>query len=334
MSGRTSSTENRKPQRRAWAAAGLVLLGAAGLMLWLGRGKPAEVAGRAGGSVQRDAEIASGGESFQTLCQVLASGGGPLNREAAVAWLDRITREHRPLPAEAEAKLLGMLASDGHPDWSAAYRQQIFNSACNALRADSGVFTESFVRILLAHATAHPDRVLRLYALQHIDSLRRDGDLEGALADEIHRSLQVLAADPESDVAGTAILLLAGWEDHAAAASPAVLELAVDTAADVSRPVDIRVSALHSAGPRILDTARAIAVNTAEPAILRKAAIARIGRHGGATDLPVLADLRTESTRLAQAADPAIEALRMRLRNPNAPAPIPYPASSIPTISP
>lgn len=334
MGGRASSTDKRKSQRRAWVAAGLVLIGAAGLMLWLGSGRPAEEAGKTGGLVQRDAETARPSESFQTLCHVLASGGGPLTRETAVAWLDRITREHRPLPAEAEAPLLGMLASDGHPDWSAGYRQQIFNSACNALRADSGTCGESFVRILLAHATAHPDRVLRLYALQHIDLLRRDGELEGALADEIHRSLQVLAADPESDVAGTAILLLAGWEGHSAEASPAVLELAVATAGDASRPVDIRVSALHSAGPAVLDTARAIAVNTAEPVILRKAAIARIGRHGGATDLPVLADLRAESTRLAQAADPAIEALRKRLRNPAAPAPIPYPASSIPTTSP
>jgi len=264
--------------------------------------------------------------SLATLRQVVATGGCPLTREAAIAWLDRHARQRSPLSADAETFLLELLRDGrGHSDWTSGYRQHLFNSACNALRAHpSGESAETLADILHAHATGHPDRVLRLYALQHIDSLRKSGRLEGPLAEEIHATLQHSAASPESDIAGTAIHLLADWDGPAAAVPPAILELAAHTAADRSRPVDIRVSAIHTAGPAALHAARVIAADTTEPVNLRKAAMARIGHDGTATDIDTLKSLGTESARLAQAADPAIHHLQLRLRNPNAPAPIPY----------
>ncbi len=264
--------------------------------------------------------------SLSTLREVITDGGSPLTREAAIAWLDRNARERSVLSAEAVTTLLDLLREGhGHSAWSSGYRQHLFNSACNALRANpSGDSTESLARILHDHTTRHPDRILRLYALQHIDSLRKSGHLTDPLATEIHTTIQSIAASPENDVAGTAILLLAEWDGPATDAPPAVLELAAHTAADRSRPVDIRVSAIHTAGSAALETARAIAGDISEPILLRKAAIARIGRHGSAEDLDSLEALRTESARLAQAAGPAIGKLQSRLRNPATPAPIPY----------
>ena len=260
-----------------------------------------------------------------TVRQVIATGGCPLTRETAIAWLDQQARQRQALAAEAEIALLAMLRhAEGHSDWSPGYRQHIFNSACNALRVRSSDSGEALARILHSHATTHPDRVLRLYALQHIDSLRKSGHLPRPLSEEIPATLLALAASSGSDVAGTAIHLLAEWDGPAADAPPAILELAAHTAADRSRPVDIRVSAIHTAGPAALDAARVIAADTTEPVILRKAAIARIGHDGTAADLDTLKSLGTESARIAQAADPAIHHLQLRLRNPNAPAPIPY----------
>lgn len=263
--------------------------------------------------------------SFTTVHHVIATGGCALTRETAIAWLDQQARERAALSDEVETTLLTLLRdSHGHPDWSPGYHQHIFNSACNALRVRPSDSGEALARILHSHATTNPDRILRLYALQHIDSLRKSGHLSSPFAEEIHATLLSLAASPESDLAGSAIHLLAGWDGPAADAPPAILELAAHTTADRSRPVDIRVSAIHSAGPAALDAARLIAADPTEPVLLRKAAIARIGHDGTADDLAALESLTTESARLAQAAAPALESLQLRLRNPNAPPPIPY----------
>jgi hypothetical protein len=264
--------------------------------------------------------------AFTTVRHVIATGGCPLTRETAIAWLDQQSRERQPLDSEAANTLLEMLShAEGHLDWSSGYRQHLFNSACNALRVSPLEATAvALARTLHAHATDHPDRILRLYALQHIDSLRKSGHLAGPLAGEIHATLHSLAATPENDIAGTAIQVLADWDGSTTDAPPAILELAAHAAADRSRPVDIRVSAIHTAGPSALEAARTIASDTTEPVILRKAAIARIALDGGNGDLPVLQSLRAESSRIAQAADPAIHHLQSRLRDPAKPAPVPY----------
>lgn len=264
--------------------------------------------------------------SFTTVRHVIATGGCALTRETAIAWLDQQARERAALSDEVETTLLTLLRdSHGHPDWSPGYHQHIFNSACNALRVRPSDSGEALARILHSHATSNPDRILRLYALQHLDSLRKSGHLTGALAEEIHATLQHIAASPDNDVAGTAIQLLAEWDGPAADAPPAILALAAHTAADRSRSVDIRVSAIHSAGPAALDAARLIAADPTEPVLLRKAAIARIGHDGTAYDLAALESLTTESARLCQASEPALLNLRKRLRDPSAPAPVPYP---------
>ena len=56
--------------------------------------------------------------------------------------------------------------------------------------------------------------------------------------------------------------------------------------------------------------------------MLRKAAIAVIGRHGSSADLASLETIRSESARLAQAAEPAIA--RLRDRPDGRGEPIPY----------
>ena len=55
-----------------------------------------------------------------------------------------------------------------------------------------------------------------------------------------------------------------------------------------------------------------------------EAAIAGIGVHGDAADLSALEKLRLENSRLAQAAEPALKAIRDRIDHPSAPAPIPF----------
>lgn len=260
-------------------------------------------------------------ESFATVQNVIAIGGAPLAREAAIAWLDRQARERHPLNAEAEKLLLNTLRNDGHPEWSDGYRQHLFNSACNALRVQPSDGGEALARILQSQAASHSDRVLRLYALQHLDSMRNSGQIPGPLGEKIHHDLQALATTPDSDVAGAALFTLHQWDGPASDESSASVVLAGEVAADRSRPVDVRVSAIHLAGSAALDPARTIAADISEPILLRKAAIARIGRHGDRTDLPILQSLRAESARLGQAAEPALKALQARLDDSGTPVP-------------
>ena len=134
------------------------------------------------------------------------------------------------------------------------------------------------------------------------------------IRDSIRATVEALARQQESEVSGTAIQLLADWDVHAddKPLAPDVAQLAVATAADGSRSVDIRVTAIHAAGPAALSLSRDLASNPEEPVMLRKAAIARMGEDGGPEDLAQLESLTKESSRLAQAAQPAIESIRQR----------------------
>jgi len=262
-------------------------------------------------------------EDFQTFLYVLETGGCEITRPAAIAWLDRYTGEHLALPEDQVARLMAMIVEGGHPTWEKAYRQHLFNSTFNALHlCHAG---EPFTRALQQLALHDTDSVMRLYALQHLGMQRRVGHLTGALADEIHVMLETLAQEPAEEVSGTAIQVLASWDGaDDAEQDPATLQLALATAADTSRSVDIRVTAIHAAGSASLPLARKLAVDAAQPVMLRKASIARIGQHGDVQDLASLTALAGESTRLAQAAEPAQAAIRNRLDHPSAPKPVPY----------
>ena len=315
---------SRHPRRLVALAACGVLVATAAWMVWHARGPDSPVIDSADEQSAAPAiDLNDPPESYDTFLHVRQTGGCRLTRAAAIGWLDVHTRQRRALPADQAHHLMDVLRTGGHEAWEAGYRQHLYNSAFNALHLCD--IAEDLTHLLHDLARHDDDRVMRLYALQHIGMQRESGQLKNPLAGEIHATLQQIAASPESDVAGTAIHLLTEWDGRAADAPPSVLELAAHSAADRSRPVDVRVSAIHSAGAAALGTARAIAADTTEPVILRKAAIARIGHHGDQGDRATLKTLGAESARLAQAADPALESLQNRLRNPSAPAPIPYP---------
>lgn len=262
-------------------------------------------------------------ESFQTYQYVLQTGGCEITRPAAIGWLDSYEREHS-IMSDAQADcVLGMIEQGGHASWDHSYRQHIYNSAFNALHLSH--VGERFTRDLQKIALQDADEVMRLYALQHLGMQRQIGHLTGVLADEIHAMLESLARKPGEEVAGTAIQILASWNgSENSKPDLSIQQLALATAADPSRSVDIRVTAIHAAGSASLPLARTIASDSTQPVMLRKAAISRIGDHGDTQDISELTALRGESIRIAQAAEPAIKAIQFRLDHPNAPEPTPY----------
>lgn len=223
---------------------------------------------------------------------------------------------------------MDMITDGGHPAWDSSYRQHLFNSAFNALHRSR--IGEPFTLQLLHLSLHDTDRIMRLYALQHLGAQRRAGHLpDSPLSEKVRASLHEMAGAREEEVSGYAINLLVSWDGaedgEDGEPEPFLRDLALATAADASRPVDIRVTALHAAGSASLPLARTLATSAGEHVMLRKAAIARIGRHGTTEDLASLESLRTESSRLAQASGPALLNLRTRLQDPSASAPVPYP---------
>lgn len=268
-------------------------------------------------------------ESFDTLRDVIRTGGCAATRDAAIAWLDRQVREQKPLGIQCEALLMAMLEHGGHSSWQSGFRQHIYNSACNALRVRPTDGGTTLALQLLRNATTDPDRTIRLYALQHIDSMRLASQIKEPINAEIHVMLEQIAASSDSEVSGTALVLLTQWGvTSTEESSNPVRELAETVAADRKRPVDVRVTALHATGPVGLKLSRLLAADVSEPIILRKAAIARIGRLGGSEDLEILDNMRSENSRIEQAARPALIALRARIASPDSPRPVPYPLTS------
>jgi hypothetical protein len=262
-------------------------------------------------------------EDFNTYLHVVQTGGCEITRPAAISWLDFHERRHLPLSANNVESVMALLRAGGHRSWESSYRQHLFNSAFNALQG-SDIGSE-FTLILRDLAVKDADPVMRLYALQHLGMQRRNGLLSGTLADEIHTLLETLARNSAEAVSGTAIQVLAAWDGTAGAENDtATMALALATAADPSRPVDVRVTALHESGPACLELARTLASDASSPVLLRKAAIAGIGRYGAAEDSVMLASFQAESSRIAQAVIPARKAIQDRLSNSFTPAPVPY----------
>lgn len=250
------------------------------------------------------------------------TGGDARTREMAIVWLDNYALLEQPPSRDLEAWLMSMLTTNGNPEWDIEYRLWLFNSAFNVLRFGRG--QEAFTRYLQKLAIHDEERTMRLYAIQHLGLQRQEGRLSGALAEEIQATLHKFATGPDSEVAGSAVALLAVWDGPASPSDPAVLTQAVKIAADATRPVDVRVTALHAGGPEALELARELAVDATQPVILRKSAIACIGTYGSAEDFTQLEALGSENFRLAQASQPALRKIRDRLANPNPPALVPF----------
>lgn len=262
-------------------------------------------------------------ENYDTFLYVLQSGGCEITRPVAIAWLDHCSREHQVPSSEQSTQFFTMLENGGHAAWQSGFRHHLFNSTLNVLHQSN--MQERMTRLLQRLALQDPDKTMRLYALQHLGIQRRVGQLHGPLADEILSTLQTLARRKDGEESGYALDMLATWNDaEMAPATPAVQELALAIASDPGRSLDVRVSALHASGSSSLELARKLALDTTAPMPLRKAAIARIGHHGSAQDLVVLAELKKHSSRLAQAAEPAQVAIRSRNHNSSEKPRTPY----------
>ena len=284
--------------------------------------RPSPSASRSADHAYPGIDLADPAASFETLRYVADTGGDESTRAQAIVWLDQQTRTMQPMTPRQEAWMLDMLRSGGHPQWAKDYKFWLFNSAFNTLHP--GPRQEDLTR-LLAHLAVHdPEQTMRLYALQHLEVQRTNGRLTGPLADEVHAILLQIAAAPDGQEAGLAIRFLAEWNGTDSPAQPDVISQALALAAADSRAVDVRVTALHAAGPAALPLARTLAADGGQPILLRKAAIACIGHHGSESDTADLRKLSAESSRLAQAADPAVHSIRHRTSRPNAPALVPF----------
>jgi len=317
-------SETPTTHRYLLLAGGLVLVVAAIFTIWkLKESQPPAVVSKppASAGTYPGLDLEDPAPSFETLRYAAETGGDPRTREMAIVWLDQQALLELPPSIELEIWLLDMLEANGNPGWDAEYRLWLFNSAFNVLHF--GRNQEAFTRLLQKLALHDEVRTMRLYALQHIGIQRERYNLDGPLAEGIHSMLGEMAVASDSSVAGSAIRLLAEW-DGRDAASPQVLDTAVQIAADSTRPVDVRVTALHAADSQGLSLARQLAVDGTQPVILRKAAIACIGSHGGSEDFPDLEKLSGESSRIAQAARPALQSIRDRLANPDAPELVPF----------
>ncbi|HEX5791081.1 MAG TPA: hypothetical protein VFY13_07995 [Luteolibacter sp.] len=304
--------------RYAHALAGA--LAAAGLVVWFQQRAGEVDSVRSTGGLLVGLNLEDPEPSYLILRHAVETGGTERTRELAVTWLDRQTRRQLPLTAEQENWFLAKLAANGHASWDSEFRFLFFNSAFNVLHLGSQ--QEELARLLVKLAVEAPEKTMRLYALQHIGVQRNIGHLTGPMADEVRATLHTLAAQPGSPVAGTALSNLTLWEGPETAPGQALIDLALKLAEEPTCEVDVRVTALHTAGAASLPLARRLAPDTKQPVQLRKAAIARIGQHGEAADCASLESLIAENFRIAQAAEPALRSLQQRSSNPQAPAPI------------
>lgn len=264
------------------------------------------------------------GDGFDQVLEVLARGGTTLERERAICFLDTISRVGKGLAEGQRAALIAALEHGTPAGMAEGSWFHLFNSACNALAVAQPAGDETLLGLLEHVALADPRLIMRLYALQHIG--RHYAAASPTTRQRLRTLVRRLLDDPSSQTAGTALVLWSGWEKTAGPGDMSFLDLSRSIATDAGRPVDVRVTALHAIGgdPGVLDVARAIAPDRRQPAILRKAALNLIGRHGEERDLDLLRLCSRESSRLAQAGEPAAHALESRLAGIHSPVLRPY----------
>jgi len=263
-------------------------------------------------------------DGFSQVLAVFANGGTPRDLELAIETLDTLTRLGKGVATGQHTALLSAMDSGSPSGMSEGSWSHLFNSACNVLAVDQSTPDENLIKLLERIAVTEPRLVMRLYALQHL-GVRYDTatpECQLRLRDLVQRIL----ADPESQTAGTALVLWRRWEHSAGSETASSLDLSRSIVKDATRQLDVRVSALQAIGddPGVLDLARAIAPDTTQPVSLRKVALNLIGLHGQKQDLEVLRLCSRESPRLAQAGDPAARSLQDRIAGHIPPVLQPY----------
>lgn len=245
---------------------------------------------------------------FGDMLRVFDSGGEALEVEEAIEYLAGLSRCGPGVNETERGTLLeamGRGAPEGMKDgtWS-----HLFNNACNVLAGED----ERLVELLERTVEEDERLLLRLYALQHLGI--NYGHAGAEVQARLRGLVQRLLADADEEAAGTALVLWREWEG-AEPGAVSSLERSRAMVMDKSRPLDVRVSALHAIGedPSVLDLSRVIAPDSSQPVILRKCAVNLIGRHGAARDVSLLRECVQESPRLAQAGKPALRALEFRL---------------------
>ncbi len=289
--------------------AGLCLVAAA-FVVWPQLRKPADSGKVAGRDPSAGLNLKDPQPSYLLLQYVTDKGGNEVTRQMAIDWLSEQARLRQALKPEQEAWLFSMIEGGGHKDWGIGYKQWIFNEAFNVLHMAKD--QKRLTHLLEGLALKHEDKTMRLYALQHIELQRGQGHLVGERAEQIYASLVRLAREDQSEVAGTALVNLIAWEGPEAEPSKDLIDLALDMAAETQRADDIRVTALHAVGAHSLALARTLAPDTIQPVQVRKAAIAWIGKYGSDGDAEALKQLAQENFRIAQAANPAFQAIEAR----------------------
>lgn len=261
---------------------------------------------------------------FNQTLEVMARGGTPLEIDEATEYLDQITRVGTSLEPAEHAGLLAALERGTPPGMSEGSWSHLFNNACNVLALGRNAIDGKWLALLERTATDDPRLVMRLYALQHLGICYERADEESRK--RLRLLVRRMLTDPDAQTAGTALVLWRKWEKTVAPGEDTSTDISRAIVTDTTRPVDVRVTALHAIGddPKVIDLARGIAPDPSQPVILRKAAVSLIGRHGEAKDLPVLRECGRESPRLAQAGDPAIRMLEDRLAGKPEPVPTAY----------
>jgi hypothetical protein len=287
-----------------------------------------ESSSAAAGSAAKPAELAAA-HSFE---QIWAGRElSELELQLIIEELDTAAREGGGLGEDAAERLLGKLASGKPATMGAAGWHHFFNSSLNALGASRTVSADALGGLLLPLVEEHHDKVLRLYALQHL-GIHQPRTSE-PLRSQIGQRVFELAQAADEEVTGTAMALVEQWHGELGATVEKVTpehrgRLAAATLADRNRPVEVRVGAAHMAAdggyPEALAAAREIAGNAEEPTTLRKACLYLIGQLGDANDRDLLNRCAMESIRLAQAANPAFEALLERIAGRAGPTLTPY----------
>lgn len=310
---------------RRWWPGGAALAICAGLGLlgrWMWRpGSPVVAVPSA--EVSAPDRKSAGGVLDQVL-EVMTRGGSAAERAQAIETLDTITRLGTALAGDSRAALLSAIERGSPADMDEGGWAHLFNCACNALAVGRSTPDETLIAILERIAADDRRLVMRLYALQHL-GVRYESATPVCQA-RLRTFLRGMVEEPGSPVAGTALGLCRRWETAAEAGGGSSFARGRAMVEDASRPVDVRVGTLHVIGddPAVLDLVRVIAPDRSQPVILRKAALNLIGRHGQSRDLDVLRRCIAESPRLAQAGQPAANALASRLSGspPRVPIPI------------
>jgi hypothetical protein len=254
-----------------------------------------------------------------------------LELESLIEELDTAAREENGIGRKLADQLLEGIGGGVPASMSLISWRHFFNSSLNALAASECVGSDEIARVLMDVMERDEDKVMRLYALQHIEI--HQPRVKEPLRSEIGNRVASLAYAEDDEISGTAVLVMERWKGEVGEGAKSIPKedrsaAVVKIISDAKREADVRVTAVHTAVdggyPDALPAARAIAADPSEDTMLRKAAIHLIGQLGNQNDSDLLVQCAAENNRLAQAARPAIERLSDRMEGRPEPKLIPY----------